>query len=489
VADDDPSILKLVQRVALGEAGLETTLADSGSEAMRLLASADSFDMVLTDIRMPGNSGLDVLHRVRQLSADIPVVVMSAVAEADEMLALQSQGATLFLRKPFGIAELQLLLRHGHHLASQLRAARYLYQVAPKKDVRIPGLVGRSPAFVRALVHLSALAKSDATLLIEGETGTGKELVARAAHQLSARKDKPFVAVNCSAISESLLDSELFGHVKGSFTGAVRDNPGLFRAADEGTLFLDEIGELSLAAQARMLRVLQEHEVRPVGSVKPVKVNVRLLAATHRDLAAMVSNETFRQDLYYRLRVGEVRLPPLRERHEDVLLLAYAFLEKSRQVAGGATRAFAPDAVQAMLSHPWPGNVRELEATVTRAAAVATGGIITSADMEIRGAPFTTPPWGHLGAALSPRGAPPNVATFADAKQSSMDAFERSYLTRLLAEVPSLTLAASRAGMDRKSLYRLLKKHGLGRTGTGGDEGEGESEESETGQGPSGRRS
>lgn len=459
VVDDEPGILEFIRRGTRTVDGLDVTLAASGDEALRLLKTDDSFDLVLTDVRMPGNSGLEVLQHVRKLSADIPVILMSAVATVDEMMRLQAEGATLFLRKPFGLPELQLLLRHGHHLATRLRAARHLYRIAPHDEVRMPGLLGRSPSFLRALVHLSALARTEAPLLIGGETGTGKELVARAAHQLSARTDKPFVAVNCSALTDSLVDSELFGHVKGSFTGALRDNPGLFRAAEDGTIFLDEIGDMSPTAQARLLRVLQEREVRPVGSAKPVKVNVRVVAATHRDLGAMVEAGTFRQDLYYRLRVGEVRLPPLRERQEDILLLAQSFLEKQRPSIGRPGASFSADAVQALLAHRWPGNVRELEATVMRAATVAQGGIVTAEDLELT-APARTPPFGTIAGTNGNGG---SLMAFSDAKQQVVDAFEKTYLTRLLAEHPAVTVAATKAGIDRKSLYRLLKKHGMGR--------------------------
>lgn len=460
VADDEPAILEMIRRGARGLEGMGLTMAHNGDEALRLLVDEDAFDMVLTDVRMPGSSGMDVLKRVRELSADIPVILMSAVATVEEVLQLQQAGATLFLRKPFGVPELQLLLRHGCRMARQLRTARHLHRIAPHSDVKLPGLVGRSPAFLRALVHLSSLSRTDAPLMIGGETGTGKELVARAAHQLSARKDKPFVAVNCSALTDSLMDSELFGHVRGSFTGALRDNPGLFRAAEGGTLFLDEIGDLAPAGQAKLLRVLQEHEVRAVGSTRPVHVNVRVMAATHRDLASLAQRGDFRQDLYYRLRVGEVRLPPLRERVEDILPLAHAFLEKFRRESGVGARAFDPAAVQALTIHGWPGNVRELEATVTRAAAVAQSGIITVEDLDLMGSGDTPRP-----VALDTRSEDEPLMKFADAKQQVLEAFERSYLTRLLARHPAVTVAAHRAGIDRKSLYRLLKKHGMSHNG------------------------
>jgi DNA-binding NtrC family response regulator len=450
----------MIRRGTRSIEGLHLTLVNRGDDALKLLTDADCFDLVLTDVRMPGATGHDVLTRVRELSPDIPVLLMSAVASVEEVLLLQNEGATLFLRKPFGLPELQLMIRHAQRLAGQLRAARGLAQLAPRQESVLPGLTGRSPAFLRSLVHLPMLARTDAPLLIGGETGTGKELVARAAHQLSQRKDGPFVAVNCSALTDSLVDSELFGHQKGSFTGALRDQPGLFRAANNGTIFLDEVGDLAPTAQAKLLRVLQEREVRPVGSVQPVKVNVRVISATHRDLASMVPEGKFRQDLLYRLRVGEVILPSLRDRPDDILLLAHTFLERCRREFGAQAQAFAPDAVATLMGHRWPGNVRELEGTIMRAAAVSTGPAIMQADLGMALGPASDAP--SAGAPASDGGV---LGVFSVAKQQTVDAFERAYLARLVAETPQVGQAATRAGLDRKTLYRLLKKHGLGTHG------------------------
>ncbi len=451
ICDDEVPILDMIRRGTRAIEGLDITTATRGDEALRLLEDATSFDLVLTDVRMPGATGHDVLKHVRSLSPDIPVLVMSAVASVEEVLQLQHEGATLFLRKPFGLPELQMMIRHAQHLARQLRVARDLERVAPRNASTLPGLVGASNTFLRALVHLPSLARTDAPLFIGGETGTGKELVARAAHTLSPRKAGPFVAVNCSALTDSLVDSELFGHLKGSFTGALRDAPGLFRSADGGSIFLDEVADLSPAAQAKLLRVLQEREVRPVGSVQPIKVNVRVISATHRDLNAMVAEGRFRQDLLYRLRVGEVRVPPLRDRTDDILLLAHTFLERCRREYGSPARAFSPEALAALVRHPWPGNVRELEGITSRAAAVGTGPVLSLDDLGLTESPAAEGS-GKLDGPLPAFGA---------AKQQTIDAFERAYLARLLAETPQVGQAAVRAGMDRKSLYRLLKKHGM----------------------------
>ena len=471
VVDDEEPILTLVARCLERQPGVAVSTAGDGLEALEMLADHESFDLVLTDLRMPGADGMRVLRHVRSLSDDIPVIVMSSVAAVEDMVRMQEAGATLFLRKPFGIPQLQMLLGQAIRLAKQLRIARTVDTIAPRKEVRLPGLVGRSPAFVRALVHLASLARTEAPLLIEGETGTGKELVARAGQALSRRADGPFVAINCSALTDSLLDSELFGHLRGAFTGAMRDHPGLFREAHGGTIFLDEIGDMSPAGQAKILRVLQEGEVRPVGATTPVRVDVRVMAATHRDLSAMVDEGRFRQDLFYRLRVGLVRLPPLRERYEDVVPMANLFLERFKKDSGITAQGFEPEATAALLAHPWPGNVRELEATVTRAAAVSTGGVITAADLEL------PVPNGQTGDAFSndavSSGANPAISEdlrpYADAKHNILESFERSYLARLMARFPTPTLAATRAGMDRKSLYRLLRKYGVTHAGEEGE--------------------
>ncbi len=462
VCDDEPAILEMIRRVTRVVEGLDLTLVGRGDEALALLKHEDCFDLVLTDIRMPGAGGQDVLRRVRELSPDIPVLMMSAAATVEEVLHLQAQGATLFLSKPLGISDLLTMLRHAQRLAAQLRMARDLQRVAPHASSALPGLVGGAPAFLRALVHLPGLARTDAPLFIAGETGTGKDLVAMAAHQLSPRAHGPFVPVNCSALTESLVDSELFGHLKGSFTGAFRDSPGLFRSAEGGTIFLDEVAELSPTAQAKLLRVLQAREVRPVGGTQPVKVNVRVVSATHHDLNQAVTEGRFRQDLLYRLRVGEIRLPPLRERVDDILLLAHTFLDRCRKDFATLARGFSPQAVTALMTHTWPGNVRELEGIITRGAAVCTGSALTAEDLGLSsGGPSAVAP--DLGGTL-----PPYLA----AKQQTMAAFERAYLARLMAETPQVGAAAVRAGVDRKSLYRLIKKHGLG----GGEEEPGDAD-------------
>jgi DNA-binding NtrC family response regulator len=450
VVDDDRTLLETIRRGLGAIPNLDIRLCERGDQAVVLLEDATSFDLVLTDVRMPGATGHQVLRRVRELSQDIPVLLMSAVATVEEVMELQQAGATLFLRKPFSLPELQMMVGQAHHLARRLRLARDLDRVVAHQEVTLPGLIGRSPAFVRALAHLPALSRTEAPLLITGETGTGKELVARAAHALSPRVKGPFVAVNCSALTDTLVDSELFGHTKGAFTGALRDQPGLFRAAQGGTIFLDEIADLASTAQAKLLRVLQEKQVRPVGDTRSVAVDVRVVAATHGDLEERCKQGTFRQDLLFRLRVGELKLPPLRARPDDILLLAHHFLERARASFGSSARAFSPEAVAVLMSHPWPGNVRELDGVVTRAVAVATGSAVAPADLGLESTPALSP--GPAGAALPP---------FSQAKQQLVDSFERTYLSRLLAELPQVTQAASAAGLDRKTLYRLLKKHGL----------------------------
>ncbi|MBI5494600.1 MAG: sigma-54-dependent Fis family transcriptional regulator [Deltaproteobacteria bacterium] len=462
VVDDEAPILRVFERIMNSMGGFDLTTAASGDEALILLDDLDAFDLVVTDIRMAGATGHDVVKRVRQRQPWIPVLVMSAVASLNDIERLLVEGATLFLRKPFALPELELLLKHAHTLAAQLALARGLTEVAPRAECKLPGLVGRSPAFLQAVGALPQLARTELPVLVVGETGTGKELVARALHALSRRAAGPMVAVNCSALTDSLVDSELFGHEKGSFTGAQKDHAGLVRAADGGTLFLDEIGDLAAGAQAKLLRVLQEKEVRPVGCVQPVRVNVRVVAATHRDLQQMVRDGQFREDLYYRLKVARVRLPPLRERPDDILMLARLFLERAREEVGSSAVAFSPEATDLLLRHTWPGNIRELQATVFSAAAVCIGPAIGAQDLALEDSVAAPPPRAPPPAAPAADGrAAPPAQGYMEARNAALQAFDLEYFRTLLAAFDRMSDAAAHAGLDRKTLWRMLKRHGL----------------------------
>jgi DNA-binding NtrC family response regulator len=366
IVDDDAAM-----RDALGEAardlGYDTRLAASGSEAIRLL-DAHAIEAVLLDLRMAGIDGLEVLRRIRGRPKPPPVTVLTAHATAANTIEAMRLGAFDHLTKPIGRKELSRVL-------SGMLAARVESRASqPESDAG--GLIGSSAPMRAVQKAIGMLADSNATVLISGETGTGKELVARAIHEHGHRGDKPFTAVNCAAIPGELLESELFGHVRGAFTGALTERKGAFREAERGTLFLDEIGDMDIAMQAKILRALQEHVVTPLGG-KPVPVDVRIIAATHRDLNQRVRDGGFREDLFYRLHVVPIHLPPLRERIADIVPLAEHFLARA-----AAAKRLAPAAAARLIGHAWPGNVRELKNAMERAAVLARADTVSASDLD-----------------------------------------------------------------------------------------------------------
>jgi DNA-binding NtrC family response regulator len=331
--------------------------------------------------------------------------------------------------------------------------AEVLGQKAPSTDFSFSGAVGRSAAMQEAHRLIEQAARLDITVLLTGETGTGKELAARAVHLNSARRERPFVAVNCGALPNELVESELFGHGKGAFTGAAQAKAGLFEEAHGGTLFLDEVGELPLNAQVKLLRVLQDKEIRRVGETRPVQVDVRVVAATHRDLRAAAGQGRFREDLFYRLNVFPVQLPPLRERKDDIPLLAAHLLDKHGKAMGRTLEGIAPEALRVLMGYPWPGNVRELENTIMRAVAVAAGPSITERDLpaEVR----------ERQEGALPGGAAKHLP-YRDALDLARDRFSREYLTALMRDFEgNVTRAAEHAGIERESLHRLLKRYSI----------------------------
>ena len=365
IVDDDAAM-----RDALGEAardlGHDTHLAASGTEAIALL-DAQAIDAMVLDLRMPGMDGIEVLRRVRARPHPLPVTVLTAHATAANTIEAMRLGAFDHLTKPIGREELSRVL--VGMLAARPEPSGFRPQSEPG------GLIGSSESMRTVQKAIGMLADSNATVLISGETGTGKELVARAIHDHGHRGGKPFIPVNCAAIPSELMESELFGHVRGAFTGAVSDRKGAFREAEHGTLFLDEIGDMDIAMQAKILRALQERIVTPVGG-KPVPVDVRVIGATHRDLKQRVRDGSFREDLFYRLHVVPIHLPALRERIADIVPLAEHFLAQ----AGGARR-LAPDAAARLIRHAWPGNVRELKNAIERAEVLVRGDMVNSADL------------------------------------------------------------------------------------------------------------
>ncbi len=383
LADDEEGILKTLGG-ALREDGHAVATTASAVEAERLLGD-HSFDVFVVDYRMPGRTGLEL---IRNLAAAVPeverpqVIMMTAHATVENAIEAMKLGAYDYLQKPFEVEELLVAVRRALEHQSLRRQHRYLLSER-EEDFGHYGIVGRSRAMQDVLRQLELVARSKSTVLITGETGTGKELAARAIHARSAQRDMPLIKVNCAAIPEALLESELFGHVKGAFTGATANRRGRFALADGGTIFLDEIGTLILPVQAKLLRVLQEREFEPVGSERTESVDVRVIAATNRDLRAMVADGRFQEDLFYRLSVIPIELPPLRERLEDIPPLVEHFLRKHAQRVGRRIEGIEPLALERLSAYRWPGNVRELENAIERAVVLAAGPVVDSASISM----------------------------------------------------------------------------------------------------------
>ncbi len=381
VVDDEENI-RLVLRTLLRKNGYEVAVADNGESA---LAQVDAFapDVILTDVRMPKMGGLDLLAALRERDNPATVIVMSAYGNVDLALEAMKAGAYDYVSKPFKPDEIVLVLRKAEERESLRRENRALREQI-RGEQRFETILAKSAPMLAIFRMITKISEYKTTVLVTGESGVGKELVARAIHARSPRKAEAFVAINCGAIPEALLESELFGHKKGAFTDAVSDRRGLFEEASGGTLLLDEIGELPLALQVKLLRVLQEETLRRVGDTRDTKVDVRIIAATHRDLAAEVKAGRFREDLYYRINVLPVAIPPLRERKEDVPLLIEHFLTRNNARLGTSLRGLSADARKLMLDYAWPGNVRELENTLERAMVLAEGELIEVGDLPER---------------------------------------------------------------------------------------------------------
>ncbi|MBI5477269.1 MAG: sigma-54-dependent Fis family transcriptional regulator [Deltaproteobacteria bacterium] len=417
-------------------------------------------DLVVSDIRMPDLDGLDMMREIRTLAFPPHVITITAFGSIDTAIKAVRLGAFDYLTKPFQTDQLLLAIDKG--LSDRgLRDEVERLRAEVERPYRLGNLIGRSAAMQEVFDLIRRLGQSSVSVLITGESGTGKELVARAIHHGSPRKGRAFVAVNCAAIPDTLLESELFGYKKGAFTDARADRPGMFLEADGGTLFFDEIAELSPALQAKLLRVIQEHEVRPLGASRSEKVDVRIIAATNRDLEPRLRDGTFREDLFYRLNVIQVALPPLRDRGPDIMLLGEHFLGAAAERARKTTRRFTQAAVEIMLAYPWPGNVRELENVVERAVALTESSEIDAADL---------PPQVRARRAE-------DLLQAAMARGLSLADLEREYIGRVLAaEGGNKTRAAQRLGLDRKTLYRKLEEYGRERQ-AGAPAGDDEDEE------------
>ena len=461
IVDDDHDIGTIVAR-GLARTGREVRVCDSAEQALLLVAER-SFDLVISDVHLDSaTSGLDLLRAVKQANPGTQVVLMSAYGSLETAVEGVRAGAFDYVAKPFDVRE--LIATADRALASAPPAEPLARQPAALP----PGLVGRTAAMVAVYKQIALAADAATPVLVAGESGTGKELVARAIHDYArGAAPRPFVAINCGALAESLLESELFGHVKGSFTGAVADRKGVFEQANGGTIFLDEIGETSPALQVKLLRVLQQGELRPVGGTRDVKVSARVVAATNRELEREVAERRFRQDLYYRLSAFVIRVPPLRERREDVPLLVAQFVRNASARARRELR-IAPEAVAALGAHSWPGNVRELENTVERLVIAARSGRIGVEDVT--------------RALLPPVPQAQDGTGFSDLP--TLEALERRYLLHVLEVAEgNRTRAAKVLGIDRRTLYRMSARFGIPLSGEGGADGGAEPEAEEPGPG------
>lgn len=458
VVDDDPSVRHACCEVGK-RMGFQVSSAGTLAETESLLTQ-EEFDVVLLDLRIPGGSSLSLLEAAHTTHPELVVIVMTAFATVSSAVEAMRNGASDYLTKPFALEELtQVLERARQRRTFDLESRRLRDGGNPPRRFESP-LVGETQSMQQLLRMIDKVAQSTHPVLILGESGTGKELVARAIHSNGPHADRPFLPIDCGALVPSLIESELFGYVRGAFTGANKPKEGLLVAADQGTVFLDEIGELPLDLQARLLRALQEKEVRPVGATQSVPIRARILAATNRDLAAMVENGSFRKDLYFRLNVVSLRVPPLRQRREDVPLLAAYFLERKRRETG-IDYVFAEEALRIMHEYDWPGNVRELEHAIERACALSSGPVITMAELPTQLQEFRSQ--GMRGGNVIVATAPQQTVELPRSNGIvSIAEMEKQAILNTIQQLNGDKLMAARLlGIGKTTLYRKLKEYGI----------------------------
>ncbi|EPB7496890.1 two-component system response regulator GlrR [Klebsiella aerogenes] len=428
LVDDDPGLLKLLGMRLVSE-GYSVVTAESGPEALRVL-TRERVDLVVSDLRMDEMDGLQLFAEIQKAQLGMPVIILTAHGSIPDAVAATQKGVFSFLTKPVDKDALYKAIDDA------------LEQSSPATDERWrQAIVTRSPQMLRLLEQAGMVAQSDVSVLIIGQSGTGKEIVAQAIHNASPRHEKPFIAINCGALPEQLLESELFGHARGAFTGAVSNREGLFQAAEGGTLFLDEIGDMPVALQVKLLRVLQERKVRPLGSNRDIDIDVRIISATHRDLPKAMARGEFREDLFYRLNVVNLKIPPLSERAEDIPLLANHLLRQSADRHKPFVRAFSTDAMKRLMAAKWPGNVRQLVNVIEQCVALTSSPVISDALVE-----------------QALEGENTALPTFVEARNQ----FELNYLRKLLQITKgNVTHAARMAGRNRTEFYKLLSRHEL----------------------------
>ncbi len=440
VVDDENQVVRLLQDF-LTSKGFEVYTALNGTEALDKVKEVKP-RMVLLDIMMPGMGGIDTLKEIKKIDPNIAVLMITAVIDEELANRAVKLGAFDYITKPFDIHEILALIKRVVEKQELLREVLYLRSEVAEH--RFENLVGRNARMQEIYTLITRIADNNATVLLSGESGTGKEVLARAIHQQSNRSNRPFVAVNCAAIPSELLESELFGHEKGSFTGAIATKVGKFEMATGGSLFLDEVGSMRLDLQAKILRALQEREIERVGGTRTIKIDVRVIAATNRDLKKAVEEGTFREDLYYRLNVVPITLPDLKDRQEDIPLLANHFVQKFTQESNSNIREISREAMGILLGHPWPGNVRELENVIERAVTLGRGPAIQPGDL---------PP--HLAGGAGP-------VEKALAQEASLEDLERDYIRSVLRRTKGHQIrAAAILGIDRRTLYRKIRRYGI----------------------------
>jgi len=450
IVDDEEDMLRLLKRSLSADLECEIQTASNAYQAMTLLEESP-FDVVLADIRMPGMNGMEFLGRVRQEFPGLTVVMMTAYGTID--LAVQSikQGAYDFITKPFEHEKLVHLMAKALE-RSRLVQENLLLQRKIEEQESLDEMVGASPKMQQIFETIRLISSADVTVLLTGESGTGKDVAARAIHKLGHRRKGPFVAVNCPNLPENILESELFGYRKGAFTHATRDKKGLFWEAQGGTIYLDEIGDISLTLQTKLLRVLQDKEIRPLGDTRSVKVDVRIIASTNRDLAAKMKDNLFREDLFYRLNVMSIYMPPLRERLEDIPVLIGHFLHRFCAEFGREARTVPPEVMRRLINHPWRGNVRELENVVSRLVLLSSDTVIRAEDL---GADFVDPG----DCLMTPEF---NRFQYKEAKSRVLERFHQEYLASLLSRTSgNVTRAAKDCGLERQALQQIMRRYGV----------------------------
>jgi DNA-binding NtrC family response regulator len=443
IVEDEPKMRRLLE-LQLAEEGFHSRTAPEAETGLQLL-NKETFDLIVTDFKLPGMSGLEFLQAVKRVDANLPVVIMTAYGTVESAVEAMKAGASDYVLKPFSLAELVLVIRKElatHQLREENRALRE----ALGRRYEYKNIVARSDKMQAVLALVERVAPTNATVLIGGESGVGKDLIARAIHEHSQRATGPFIKINSTAIPETLLESELFGYEKGAFSGATSSKPGKFELADKGTLFLDEIGDVPPAIQVKLLRVLQDREFERLGGTRTLKVDVRLIAATNRDLRAALEEGTFRGDLYYRLNVVAIDIPPLRDHKEDIPALAEFFLEKFSRESGKQVRSLTPRAIQQLLDFHWPGNVRELENTLERSVMLSTGPVLDASDIHLDAQPVR-------GVTETTAVLPPGV---------SLEQWEEEIIREALRRANGNKSQAARSlGLTRNALRYRLSKMGV----------------------------